>query len=79
MNAPVDVSFFARAAKPITSYRPYWAKRFGVAPFLPMRAILSLSLMLKVMLLKSGVPPCMTLTLSTEIMNLGIEGAKVGN
>ena len=36
MNAPVDVSFFARAAKPITSYRPYWAKRFGVAPFLPM-------------------------------------------
>ncbi len=36
MNAPVDVSFFARAAKPITSYRPYWAKRFGIAPFLPM-------------------------------------------
>ncbi|MCU0761547.1 MAG: YgiQ family radical SAM protein [Hydrogenophaga sp.] len=36
MNAPVDVSQFARAAKPITSYRPYWAKRFGVAPFLPM-------------------------------------------
>ncbi|WP_382324505.1 YgiQ family radical SAM protein [Hydrogenophaga sp. UC242_53] len=36
MNAPIDVSFFARAAKPITSYRPYWAKRFGVAPFLPM-------------------------------------------
>ncbi len=36
MNAPVDVSFFARAAKPIHSYRPYWAKRFGVAPFLPM-------------------------------------------
>lgn len=36
MNAPLDVSFFARAAKPITSYRPYWAKRFGVAPFLPM-------------------------------------------
>ena len=36
MNAPVDVSFFARAAKPINSYRPYWAKRFGVAPFLPM-------------------------------------------
>ncbi len=22
--------------KPLTSYRPYWAKRFGVAPFLPM-------------------------------------------
>ena len=36
MNAPLDVSFFARAAKPITSYRPYWARRFGVAPFLPM-------------------------------------------
>ena len=36
MNAPIDVSFFARAAKPITSYRPYWAKRFGVAPMLPM-------------------------------------------
>lgn len=36
MNAPVDVSFFARAAKPLTSYRPYWAKRFGTAKFLPM-------------------------------------------
>ncbi len=36
MNAPVDVSFFARAAKPLTSYRPYWAKRFGTAPFMPM-------------------------------------------
>ena len=36
MNAPVDVSFFARAAKPLTSYRPFWAKRFGTAPFLPM-------------------------------------------
>ncbi len=36
MNAPVDVSFFARAAKPITSYRRYWASRFGNAPFLPM-------------------------------------------
>ena len=35
MNAPVDVSFFARAAKPLTSYRPYWAKRFGTAKFLP--------------------------------------------
>lgn len=35
MNAPVDVSFFARAAKPITSYRKYWAHRFGPAPFLP--------------------------------------------
>ncbi len=36
MNAPVDVSLFARAAKPITSYRKYWAHRFGPAPFLPM-------------------------------------------
>jgi len=36
MNAPVDVSFFARAAKPITSYRRFWAHRFGPAPFLPM-------------------------------------------
>jgi uncharacterized radical SAM protein YgiQ len=36
MNAPIDVSFFARPAKPITSYKPYWAKRFGTAPFLPM-------------------------------------------
>ena len=36
MNAPVDVSLFARAAKPITSYRKYWAARFGTAPFLPM-------------------------------------------
>ncbi|MDM7456451.1 MAG: YgiQ family radical SAM protein [Tepidimonas sp.] len=36
MNASVDVSFFPRHAKPLTSYKPYWAKRFGVAPFLPM-------------------------------------------
>src|SRR4051812_25065750 len=36
MNASVDVSLFARAAKPITSYRRYWAARFGTAPFLPM-------------------------------------------
>ena len=36
MNAPVDVSFFPRNAKPLTSYKPYWAKRFGTAPFLPM-------------------------------------------
>lgn len=31
-----DVSLFPRDAKPITSYRPFWAKRFGVAKFLPM-------------------------------------------
>jgi len=36
MSAPIDVSFFERAAKPLTSYKPYWAKRFGPAPFLPM-------------------------------------------
>jgi len=35
MNAPVDVSFLARAAKPLTSYRKYWAARFGTAKFLP--------------------------------------------
>ena len=35
MKAPIDVSFFPRAAKPLSSYKPYWAKRFGVAPFLP--------------------------------------------
>ncbi len=39
MNAPVDVSLFARAAKPITSYRRYWAARFGTAPFLPMSRV----------------------------------------
>jgi uncharacterized radical SAM protein YgiQ len=35
MNAPVDVSFFARSAKPLTSYKKYWAARFGTAKFLP--------------------------------------------
>jgi uncharacterized radical SAM protein YgiQ len=35
MNAPVDVSFFARNAKPLNSYRKYWAARFGTAKFLP--------------------------------------------
>ena len=30
-----DVSTFPRDAKPIQSYRPFWAKRYGVAPFLP--------------------------------------------
>ena len=35
MNAPIDVSFFARSAKPINSYRKYWAARFGTAKFLP--------------------------------------------
>ncbi|MFM6986109.1 MAG: YgiQ family radical SAM protein [Hydrogenophaga sp.] len=39
MNAPIDVSFFARNAKPLTSYRPYWAKRFGTAPILPMSRV----------------------------------------
>ncbi len=36
MHALVDVSFFPRAAKPLNSYRKYWAARFGTAPFLPM-------------------------------------------
>ncbi|NMM09818.1 MAG: YgiQ family radical SAM protein [Polaromonas sp.] len=35
MNAPVDVSFFMRSAKPLPSYRKYWAARFGTAKFLP--------------------------------------------
>ncbi len=34
-KSPVDVSFFTRAAKPLTSYRKYWAARFGTAKFLP--------------------------------------------
>ena len=36
MNASVDVSLFARAAKPLSSYKKYWAARFGTAKFLPM-------------------------------------------
>jgi len=36
MNMSVDVSFFPRVAKPLTSYRKFWASRFGTAPFLPM-------------------------------------------
>ncbi len=36
MNAPIDVSFFARNAKPLTSHRKYWAERFGTAKLLPM-------------------------------------------
>ena len=36
MNAFSDVSLFPRAAKALTSYRPYWAARFGTAPLLPM-------------------------------------------
>src|ERR1035437_6637303 len=36
MNAPVDVSFFPRAAKPLNSYRKFWAARLGTAKFLPM-------------------------------------------
>ena len=31
-----DVSLFPRPAKPLTSYRKYWAARFGTAPMLPM-------------------------------------------
>ena len=31
-----DVSRFNREAKPLNSYRKYWAARFGTAPFLPM-------------------------------------------
>lgn len=36
MNAYADVSFFPRIAKPLDSYRKYWAARFGTASFLPM-------------------------------------------
>jgi len=36
MTAPVDVSFFPRAAKPLNSYRKFWAARLGTAKFLPM-------------------------------------------
>ena len=36
MTTLVDVSFFPRAAKPLASYRPFWAARFGTAKFLPM-------------------------------------------
>ncbi|MFZ4482295.1 MAG: YgiQ family radical SAM protein, partial [Rhodoferax sp.] len=36
MTAFVDVSFFPRTAKPLTSHRKYWAERFGTAKFLPM-------------------------------------------
>ena len=36
MTTLQDVSFFPRNAKPLTSYRKYWAARFGTAPFLPM-------------------------------------------
>jgi len=35
MNTYLDVSFFPRPAKPLPSFKPYWAKRLGVAPFLP--------------------------------------------
>src|SRR5450830_827365 len=37
MNAPVDVSFFESAAKPLKSYRKFWAARLGTATILPMR------------------------------------------
>ena len=36
MTTLVDVSFFPRTAKPLASYRKYWAARFGTAKFLPM-------------------------------------------
>ena len=36
MSAYADVSLFPRNAKPLSSYRKFWASRFGVAPFLPM-------------------------------------------
>src|SRR6266403_1506498 len=37
MNTPIAVRVAAQeAAKPLFSYRPYWAHEFGTAPFLPM-------------------------------------------
>ena len=36
MIPAVDVSSFVRSAKPLNSYRKYWAARFGTAKFLPM-------------------------------------------
>ena len=36
MSALTDVSLFPRHAKPLSSYRKYWAARLGPAPFLPM-------------------------------------------
>ena len=36
MTTYTDVSLFPRNAKPLSSYRKFWAERFGVAPFLPM-------------------------------------------
>ena len=50
------------------------------APFLPIRAILSFSLMLKVTSLNKARPPNSTVTLSTEIIfrdwDLGVRGWK---
>ncbi|MCM0036535.1 MAG: YgiQ family radical SAM protein [Burkholderiaceae bacterium] len=35
MTTFADVSLFPRNAKPLSSYRKFWAARFGTAPFLP--------------------------------------------
>lgn len=35
MSAQPNPSDKAHAAKPLMSYKPFWAKRFGTAPFLP--------------------------------------------
>ncbi|TSE20480.1 Ribosomal protein S12 methylthiotransferase RimO [Tepidimonas alkaliphilus] len=36
MNAPAQPAHLRPPPKPLMRYKPYWAKRFGVAPFLPM-------------------------------------------
>ncbi len=36
MNAVASASHAKPAVRALTAYRPYWAKRFGPAPFLPM-------------------------------------------
>ncbi len=36
VKLPDSLAAAPRPPKPLTAYRPYWAKRFGTAPFLPM-------------------------------------------
>ncbi len=36
MNSPPAIAVVRPPGRSLTSYKPYWAKRFGTAPFLPM-------------------------------------------
>jgi len=36
MMIPTSSNLQSEPPKPLFSYRKYWAKRFGIAPFLPM-------------------------------------------